>query len=60
MPVGRWVAMHSGAEHLFDVGDASLYRLPHLDPKVPTARSRCRCPRPARGRSACPPSPAAS
>jgi hypothetical protein len=27
--------MRSGAEHLFDVGDASLYRLPHLDPEVP-------------------------
>jgi hypothetical protein len=28
LPVGRWVESLPGAEHLFDVGDARVYRLP--------------------------------
>ena len=28
LPVGRWIESLPGAEHLFDVGDARIYRLP--------------------------------
>ena len=28
LPVGRWIESLPGAEHLFDVGDARVYRLP--------------------------------
>jgi hypothetical protein len=29
--IGRWIATTPGADHLFDLGDASVYRLPRLE-----------------------------
>lgn len=46
MPVARRLRGRSGAERLFDVGDASLYRLPHLDPEVPDGPFRLPLPAP--------------
>ncbi|MBI3048906.1 MAG: hypothetical protein HYY76_11425 [Acidobacteria bacterium] len=30
LPVARWIATQPGAEHLFDIGTAKIYRLPRL------------------------------
>ena len=43
-PVARWIEARPGAEHLFDLDDARIYRLPQRDPApgaaahTPTAR----------------------
>ena len=31
-PVARWIESRPDAEHLFDLDDARIYRLPQLDP----------------------------
>ena len=36
-PIARWIASRPGAEHLFDVDEARLYRLPQFDPGPGTA-----------------------
>ena len=37
-PIARWIESRPGAEHLFDLDDARIFRLPQRDP-TPGARS---------------------